>query len=56
MLGLLYVTGGVTLAIFGLIRPILAAFLINVGSFIVIFNSARLVRLGEELAESTTTP
>jgi hypothetical protein len=31
------------------LSPIVAAILHNVGSFIVIFNSARLVRQGEEL-------
>jgi hypothetical protein len=33
----------------GFAGPIVAAILHNVGSFIVIFNSARLVRKGEEL-------
>jgi hypothetical protein len=40
---------GLTLAAFGKIGPITAAILHNVGSLIVIFNSARLVRKGEEL-------
>ena len=41
--------GGLALAAFGKINPIVAAILHNVGSLIVIFNSARLVRQGEEL-------
>jgi Cd2+/Zn2+-exporting ATPase len=40
---------GLTAASFGFIGPIVAAVLHNVGSLIVIFNSARLVRKGEEL-------
>lgn len=47
---------GITLVILGLVAsgmglltPIVAAILHNVGSFIVIFNSARIVRFGEEL-------
>ena len=47
--GLAFVFGGLTLAGFGWMTPILAALLHNVSSFIVIFNSARLVRMGEEL-------
>jgi Cd2+/Zn2+-exporting ATPase len=38
-----------TAAAFGYLNPIVAALLHNVGSLIVIFNSARLVRKGEEL-------
>ncbi|HXT41778.1 MAG TPA: hypothetical protein VN887_17355, partial [Candidatus Angelobacter sp.] len=34
---------------FGYLNPIIAAILHNAGSLIVVFNSARLVRLGEEL-------
>jgi Zn2+/Cd2+-exporting ATPase len=52
VLGLLYVAGGVSLAILGLVGPALAALLINIGSLIVIFNSARLVRLGEEIEDA----
>lgn len=49
IIGLLFVVGGITLATLGYLSPIAAAVLHNVGSFIVIFNSARLVRYGEEL-------
>jgi Cd2+/Zn2+-exporting ATPase len=49
MFGVLFIIGGLTLAAFGKVGPIVAAMLHNVGSLIVIFNSARLVRKGEEL-------
>jgi len=47
MFGLFFMVAGLSLAGLGLMTPIIAAVLHNVGSFIVIFNSARLVRLGE---------
>jgi Cd2+/Zn2+-exporting ATPase len=47
--GVCFIIGGLTLASFGYLNPIVAAVLHNVGSLIVIFNSARLVRKGEEL-------
>ena len=49
LFGVGFILGGLTLAAFGKINPIVAAILHNVGSLIVIFNSARLVRQGEEL-------
>jgi Zn2+/Cd2+-exporting ATPase len=49
MFGICFIIAGLTLAAFGTIGPITAAILHNVGSLIVIFNSARLVRKGEEL-------
>ncbi|HEX4264127.1 MAG TPA: cation-translocating P-type ATPase [Verrucomicrobiae bacterium] len=49
MFGICFIVIGLTLAAFGKITPIPAAILHNVGSLIVIFNSARLVRKGEEL-------
>jgi Cd2+/Zn2+-exporting ATPase len=49
MFGICFIIIGLTLAAFGTIGPIVAAILHNVGSLIVIFNSARLVRKGEEL-------
>ena len=49
MVGVLFIIVGMTLAAFGRIHPIVAAMLHNVGSLIVVFNSARLVRYGEEL-------
>jgi len=49
MFGICFIIVGLSLAAFGTIGPITAAILHNVGSLIVIFNSARLVRKGEEL-------
>ena len=49
LFGVCFIIVGLTLAAFGTIGPITAAILHNVGSLIVIFNSARLVRKGEEL-------
>jgi Cd2+/Zn2+-exporting ATPase len=59
MFGICFIIVGLTLAAFGEIGPITAAILHNVGSLIVIFNSARLVRKGEELEHyhpETETP
>jgi Cd2+/Zn2+-exporting ATPase len=59
LVGLLFIVGGLALAAFGYINPIVAAILHNAGSFIVIFNSARLVRQGEEMEHyqpATVTP
>lgn len=47
--GAIFVIGGLLLSAFGYLTPITAALLHNVSSFIVIFNSARLVRFGEHL-------
>jgi Cd2+/Zn2+-exporting ATPase len=49
LFGVLFIVVGLTVTSFGIIGPIVAAVLHNVGSLIVIFNSARLVRKGEEL-------
>jgi Cd2+/Zn2+-exporting ATPase len=49
LFGVLFSIGGLSLAVFGYINPIVAAIMHNLGSLIVIFNSARLVRKGEEL-------
>jgi Cd2+/Zn2+-exporting ATPase len=49
LLGILFVIGGLTLAALKYINPIVAAVLHVVGSLIVVFNSFRLVRSGEEL-------
>ncbi len=49
MFGIVFIIVGLTAAAFGYLNPIVAALLHNVGSLIVIFNSARLVRKGEEL-------
>jgi Zn2+/Cd2+-exporting ATPase len=47
--GTLFIIGGLTLASLGYLHPIMAAALHVTGSLIVVFNSARLVRKGEEL-------
>ena len=47
--GVLFIIGGLVLGAQGYLNPIVAAILHNVGSLVVVFNSARLVRQGEEL-------
>ncbi len=58
--GIVFIVGGLILSSRALIDPIMAAIMQNVAAFIVVFNSARLVRFGEELspyteAKKTTT-
>jgi Cd2+/Zn2+-exporting ATPase len=56
LVGVLFIVGGLTAAAFGYVHPIIAAILHNVGSLIVVFNSARLVRHGEELEPFAAQP
>ena len=56
LFGVLFIIVGLTAAAFGYLNPIIAAILHNVGSLIVIFNSARLVRKGEELEHYQSAP
>jgi len=62
LFGVFFIIGGLTLAAFGYVNAIVAAIMHNLGSLLVVFNSARLVRQGEELepfqakAEPGTTP
>ena len=52
LFGILFIIGGMAVsatAIFGEVHPIFAAAMHTAGSLIVVFNSARLVRKGEEL-------
>jgi len=56
LVGVFFIIGGLTLAAFGYLNPIVAAIMHNAGSFIVIFNSARLVRQGEELEHHPAAP
>jgi Cd2+/Zn2+-exporting ATPase len=49
LFGVFFIIGGLTLAAVGYINPIVAAIMHNAGSLMVVFNSARLVRQGEEL-------
>ncbi|HTV75833.1 MAG TPA: cation-translocating P-type ATPase [Candidatus Baltobacteraceae bacterium] len=48
-IGVIFIIGGMTLATFGYLNPIVAALMHNAGSLLVVFNSARLVRQGEGL-------
>jgi Cd2+/Zn2+-exporting ATPase len=63
LVGIIFVIGGLVLASLAFITPIVAAVLHVIGSLIVVFNSARLVRQGEEfdpheapLPEAPTPP
>jgi Zn2+/Cd2+-exporting ATPase len=59
LFGVVFIIGGWTAGAFGYLSPIIAAILHNAGSLVVVFNSARLVRLGEELEPfqaATTEP
>ena len=47
--GMLFVLGGMILAVFGELGPVQAAILHTLSTLLIIFNSARLVRVGEEL-------
>jgi Cd2+/Zn2+-exporting ATPase len=49
LFGIAFIMGGMTLSALGHVPPVLAAAMHTVGSLLVIFNSARLVRKGEEL-------
>ncbi|MEA4862556.1 MAG: heavy metal translocating P-type ATPase [Victivallaceae bacterium] len=49
MLGLVIVVGGIVVSLLGMMTPVWAAILSTASSILVIFNSARLVRTGEEL-------
>jgi Cd2+/Zn2+-exporting ATPase len=49
LFGVAFIIGGMTLAALGKVPPIAAAAMHTAGSLIVVFNSARLVRKGEEL-------
>ena len=54
-IGILFIVGGLFLSGMGKLNPILAAFLHNVGSLVVVFNSARLIRAGEELEDTSNS-
>jgi Zn2+/Cd2+-exporting ATPase len=59
LFGVFFIIGGLVAAAMGYLNPIVAAIMHNAGSLIVVFNSARLVRMGEELEPfhaSTPTP
>lgn len=52
ILGMLFVVGGIILSVFGWMSPITAAVLHALSTLLVLFNSARLVRTGEEITIS----
>ncbi len=47
--GIIFITAGLTLSGFGLLTPVIGAIFHNFGAFVIIFNSARLVRFGENI-------
>ncbi|HEV2392549.1 MAG TPA: cation-translocating P-type ATPase [Verrucomicrobiae bacterium] len=49
LFGLAFIIGGMTMSALGKVPPVFAAAMHTTGSLIVVFNSARLVRKGEEL-------
>jgi len=53
LIGVVFILGGLVLAGLGYLNPIIAAVLHNAGSLLVVFNSARLVRMGEHLEPYT---
>ena len=53
LIGVVFVIGGFMMGSMGYLTPIIAAVAHNISSFAVIFNSARLVRFGEELSPYT---
>jgi len=52
--GMVFVVVGIAMAVFGYLSPIMAAVLHTLSTIIVIFNSARLVRTGEEITFAET--
>jgi len=56
LFGVVFIIGGLTAAAFGYLNPILAAVMHNAGSLLVVLNSARLVRQGEELEPFLAAP
>src|SRR5262252_5243239 len=56
LFGVAFIIGGMTLAALGKVPPVAAAAMHTAGSLIVVFNSARLVRKGEELEHYAPEP
>lgn len=54
-IGGFFIVGGLTLSGLGWLNPILAAIMHNAGTLIVVFNSARLIRKGEDLEPGLVT-
>ncbi len=56
MFGVVFIIGGMTLSALSYVQPVVAAAMHTAGSLIVVFNSARLVRKGEELEHYQPAP
>ncbi|MBL9170952.1 MAG: cation-translocating P-type ATPase [Verrucomicrobiales bacterium] len=56
LIGMVFILGGLIMAAVGYLNPIVAAILHNAGSLLVVFNSARLVRHGEEMQAHGAPP
>ena len=56
LFGVAFIIGGMTLSALSYVPPIMAAAMHTAGSLIVVFNSARLVRKGEELEHYQPVP
>ena len=56
LFGVAFIIGGMTLSALGQVPPVVAAAMHTGGSLIVVFNSARLVRKGEELEHYQPAP
>jgi Cd2+/Zn2+-exporting ATPase len=56
LFGVAFIITGMTLAALGKVPPVIAAVMHTFSSLIVVFNSARLVRKGEELEHYQTAP
>jgi Cd2+/Zn2+-exporting ATPase len=56
LFGIVFIIGGMTLSAMSYVPPVLAAAMHTGGSLIVVFNSARLVRKGEELEHFAPAP
>jgi Cd2+/Zn2+-exporting ATPase len=56
LFGVVFIIGGMTASALGKVPPVLAAAMHTISSLIVVFNSARLVRKGEELEHYQPEP
>jgi Cd2+/Zn2+-exporting ATPase len=56
LFGVAFIIGGMTLSALSYVPPVMAAVMHTAGSLIVVFNSARLVRKGEELEHYQPQP
>ena len=52
LIGMGFIFGGLYLSTIGVVTPVIAAILHSAGTLLIVFNSARLVRAGEELQET----